>query len=91
MWGLKSWPRPPTLEVTAVIKIRIRRWALRTLSRAGIIRRRTRGDTEHLLRSPRNAERLRNALAELDAGRGVRVDLEALDHVVEAHPVVAIR
>jgi hypothetical protein len=33
-----------------------------------------RDDTAHLLNSPKNAERLRAAVADLDAGRGTPVD-----------------
>ena len=32
-------------------------------------------ETSHLLRSPKNAERLHRAIAQLDAGRGVERDL----------------
>ena len=35
-------------------------------------------ETEYLLRSPRNAERLREAMARADAGEGVPVDVEEL-------------
>jgi hypothetical protein len=38
----------------------------------------TRGDTEHLLRSPANAARLRAALESSRAGEGLRVTVEDL-------------
>ena len=38
----------------------------------------SRTETDYLLRSPRNAERLREAIARADAGEGEPVDVEAL-------------
>ena len=38
----------------------------------------SRTETDYLLRSPRNAERLREAIARADAGEGERLDVEAL-------------
>lgn len=35
-------------------------------------------ETAYLLRSPRNAERLREAMAEIDSGRGILVDIDEL-------------
>ena len=35
-------------------------------------------ETDYLLRSPKNARRLRNAMARADAGQGAPVDLEEL-------------
>lgn len=35
-------------------------------------------ETDYLLRSPKNAARLRSALDELDAGRGVRMSVDEL-------------
>ena len=41
-------------------------------------------ETFHLLRSPRNAERLRDAIAEVEAGNVVHADLD--DEVIAARP-----